>query len=273
MADRYNLTAQAARRTAEAVRKVLNPPVDTSSIPRRRRTVPHYKRWFRIVTNEGAGDYTVRLQEWDKSAGELADVSDQDHPEYNKNQDAFDSHGRPFGVINDIVEGWMIYVDDEWIIIINLGGEVRHGKITTTWEDGNTSAVHPCDDAGSNVVSGVTMTLYVTIPKDNEPTGISLAENDVIAYQPFYDTEEEEWRGVIVGMAGGGLPEGTNKGDLLYWDAEESIWKILAVPASPAVLAWDGTSGLHWLTIDSPYKFPQRSNADTIVADYLRFPN
>jgi len=73
------------------------------------------------------------------------------------------------------------------------------------------------------------------------------------------------------GGSGSGVPDGTNLGDLLYWDTVTSAYIVLAVASTPSVLAWDSTSGLHWATIDTDYKVIQRNASDAVVGDWPRF--
>ena len=67
------------------------------------------------------------------------------------------------------------------------------------------------------------------------------------------------------------LPAGTTTGDILYWDEDENVWKKLAAPAGPAVLAFDATNKLHWALLKNDCEVPQRKADDTVDGDYVRY--
>lgn len=69
-----------------------------------------------------------------------------------------------------------------------------------------------------------------------------------------------------------GMPDGSNEGDVAVWDATAGEWVVLDVPAEPAVLAFDPTTGAtYWATLDTAYKIIQRASDGTVKGDWGRY--
>ena len=80
------------------------------------------------------------------------------------------------------------------------------GKITTAWSSTtpNQVTVNPCKQDGTSPDTDVDRTVYLTTPTDNEPDGADLAVDDVIAYVQFHDIENDDTRGIMIGLANEG---------------------------------------------------------------------
>ena len=71
-------------------------------------------------------------------------------------------------------------------------------------------------------------------------------------------------------------PNGNSTGDMLYWDDDDSEWKILPKPDDHAVLCFDPDiedpdyGGLVWRTAAYDYQVLQRKEDDTIDFDWVR---
>ena len=95
--------------------------------------------------------------------------------------------------------------------IIVSNGEIRWGKLTAAWTTGNTVTVNPCDDAGGNVDTGTTVTVYIYAPKTTAPLRVALALNAVIPFVYYYDTAVGARRGYALSVPYQSLPSNANK--------------------------------------------------------------
>jgi len=131
MAEGYELSEDAARRTAAAVRRVEAMKPDAGAAATRGRNVPYKPAFYRLATNEGDGEYTCRRQAWDDDAKAFADVAESHQAEYDVDVTAYDYQERADGVAGaagtgQIVRGWKIHVggatvkDGQWITLIDV---------------------------------------------------------------------------------------------------------------------------------------------------------
>lgn len=118
--EAYQFSGRAARRIARAVRKIegggSGPPGGKRGSGRR----PVYKKlWYKIKEYDpDTEEYTLRKLAWDDEAGELAEVADTDDPEYDLDVIGFDCSGRTDGRPADIVPGWKVHSNGEWVTLI-----------------------------------------------------------------------------------------------------------------------------------------------------------
>ncbi|HUX16674.1 MAG TPA: hypothetical protein VMW52_09395 [Phycisphaerae bacterium] len=121
--DAYQLSESAARRIAAAVRTIEDRPAGPEGPHSTRRPIPYRRRWYRVVSNEGLGAYTARLQRWDEKASPpaLIDCDDEADPEYGLDQDAWEAHGSVTLATGDKVAGWHLSADGEQILLIDRG--------------------------------------------------------------------------------------------------------------------------------------------------------
>jgi len=136
MAEGYELSEDAARRTAAAVRRVEAMTPAAGAAATRGRNVPYKPAFYRLATNEGDGEYTCRRQAWDDDAKAFADVAESHQAEYDVDVTAYDYQERADGVagaadVGQIVRGWKIHVggatikDGQWITLVDVGDELR----------------------------------------------------------------------------------------------------------------------------------------------------
>ncbi|HUX16382.1 MAG TPA: hypothetical protein VMW52_07895 [Phycisphaerae bacterium] len=80
---------------------------------------------------------------------------------------------------------------------------IRHGKVTSAFATRtalNDIAVNPCDQSGQGVDTTTEITVHAIVPTGGpDPCGICLAADDVVAYVPFWDVGNAEWRGILIG--------------------------------------------------------------------------
>lgn len=86
---------------------------------------------------------------------------------------------------------------------------IMWGKLTADWDGAtpNQVKVNLCDQAGvlkDQTSDRITFTIHIVTPIDEEPKGVTLVTDDVIAFVPFWDMENGEQRGVMVGGGQGG---------------------------------------------------------------------
>lgn len=130
----------------------------------------HPKVWWRIVSNEGSGEYTVRKQEWSGSA--LQDITDETDVDYGEDRTAYHHLGAVELVANQIVPGWWIYVGGERVLLIGssaTGAADNPVDILPTGANFETETAQTDtwdrEDQGAN--DGVTMRLTMRIAYDN----------------------------------------------------------------------------------------------------------
>ena len=153
MSDRYELDADAVKRTAAAVRKIerLSPSTMPPPASSPGGSSPYRKAWYRIVSSEGDGTYTARLQRWDPQGvpPALIDIDDVHHPEYGLDQDAWDVRGQDTAAAGDRVGGWQTWINGQWCLLIDAGGGggdgLLWGKLVGDWTNGNVFPLDPCD--------------------------------------------------------------------------------------------------------------------------------
>jgi len=105
------------------------------------------------------------------------------------------------------------------------------------------------------------------------PWGSSLTPYDSPAPEPPVDggdngTSDEYARGDHAHPLEMPDPSGVSDGTMLI--ADGGSWTTLGLPAGPAVLAYDATSGVRWQVIDAAKKGVYRNDSDQINDDYLR---
>jgi hypothetical protein len=125
----YQLSEDAARNLAEIVRAYKAGKLGGNLAQVRRRPPgPYQPIWYRLLTDEGAGTYTARRQEWNFQTEAFQDVADEDHPEYGLDVTVYDHRGRD-GAATDadgdpgdglLVHGWRITADDEPVTLVDV---------------------------------------------------------------------------------------------------------------------------------------------------------
>ena len=136
MTEGYELSEDAARRTAAAVRRVEAMTPAAGAAATRGRNVPHKPAFYRLANNLGDGKYTCRRQAWDDDAKAFADVAESHQAEHDVEVTAYDYQERADGVagfadVGQIVRGWKIHVggatraEGTWITLVDVGDELR----------------------------------------------------------------------------------------------------------------------------------------------------
>ena len=125
------LSRAVIERIAAAVRAVeAMAPGGGGPEGKRRKPRPYQQAWYRVVSNEGDGAYTARLQQWDANldaegedpeASGFVDIDDPDHPEYGLDQYAFHARGLCHYPADAVVPGWRLWFDDEWYVVLDGG--------------------------------------------------------------------------------------------------------------------------------------------------------
>ena len=125
--------------------------------------------------------------------------------------------------------------------------EVAFGKPKTTASTANVIVFDPCSDAG--VDNGeADISIYCSLPKDNPNPTIVFDTAKVYAYLPFYDNDEEEERGVLIGPVGV-IPSGTAENQVLRWNNTTKLWVVVAPPDTNYKILQrkaDGSIGWDW---------------------------
>jgi len=125
--EHYEISEEAARDLAEIVHAYkagkLTP---TPANPSRRRPAVYAPIWYRLATNSAGGVYLLRKQAWNDSTNSFADVADDNDAEYNRDVTGHDFRGRDDGTagaagIGQIVRGWKLFVNDEWVTLVDVG--------------------------------------------------------------------------------------------------------------------------------------------------------
>ncbi|NLF30353.1 MAG: hypothetical protein GX591_05635, partial [Planctomycetes bacterium] len=117
----YTFDAQTTERLAAVVRRVEASGDGMPPGAGGRRGGGARKLFYRIVTNDTGGAYTLRRQAWDPATAALVDVADADDIEYGLDVDGYDFAGRGTGVENQRVSGWKLWVNDAWVTLIDVG--------------------------------------------------------------------------------------------------------------------------------------------------------
>lgn len=131
MVDGYELSEDAARRTAAAVRRVEAMAPDVGGGATARRNAPYKPAFYRLATNVGGGQYTCRRQAWDATNKKFIDVGEPNQAEYGVDVTAYDFRQRADGVagaadVGQIVRGWKTHVggatlaDGTWITLVDV---------------------------------------------------------------------------------------------------------------------------------------------------------
>jgi len=148
--DGYQLSEEAARRTAAAVRKVetMGPPAPPAGAPR---PVQYKPAFYRLAADAGGGQYSAYAQAWNAEDGELADVTDTHHSEYNRAVTVYDLRGRSGAAVGDagtglIVCGWKVWVNGEWVTLVDVAKATPGaGEAATRNYSYRAHIVAPCD--------------------------------------------------------------------------------------------------------------------------------
>jgi hypothetical protein len=122
----YKLTEAAVRRIASAVREIEGFPSGEPARPQGWRPSRFRKRWYKIVTNETGGKYTVKLQGHDLTSARYAliDEPDAHNIEFGLTQDAWDFAGRDHLQAGRLVAGWKVRLNDTWRLFIDAATSV-----------------------------------------------------------------------------------------------------------------------------------------------------
>lgn len=88
------------------------------------------KRWYRIVTNEGDGEYTLRLQQVNATSRQLEDVG-EGKPGTGVDVTAYDVQGAQTGAADQKVQGWKVFVHGEWLTLLDLSASAQTGTHAT----------------------------------------------------------------------------------------------------------------------------------------------
>jgi hypothetical protein len=119
MDEGFLLSEQAVRKTAEAIQQIRG-MIPTGG--RGAQGMPPDKLWYKVQTNEGAGAYTLRKQEWNASTHKFQNVTNTNDPEYGFYVTGYDCQGNTDGQVGDLVAGWKLVVDGAWVTLIDLAG-------------------------------------------------------------------------------------------------------------------------------------------------------
>ena len=78
---------------------------------------------YRVAANNGDGAYTVRLQRWgpDATPPVFVDIDDEDNPYFELDLDAYDARGHATRGVGDVVQGWPVWYDEDWYIVLDGG--------------------------------------------------------------------------------------------------------------------------------------------------------
>jgi len=123
MSEAHVFDKGGVKRVIATVRRVEGEGVElrTDRGNTRLATRQYRKRWYRIATNEGSGEYTLYLQEWDASGHQLQDCTDAEDPDYDVSLTGYDHLGDAGGAVGWKVPGWKVYVADDWRLLIDVG--------------------------------------------------------------------------------------------------------------------------------------------------------
>ncbi len=210
MAANVLLTLRSVQILRQIVRDSRGGPA--GFVPRRGRFFPYRKLWYKIVTNVGAGEYTLAKQAWNTTSKVFENVTDTQDPEYNLNVTGYDCLGQADGQVGTLVQGWKLCINGTWVTLIDLGpaaGELFAVRVLkTSGSAGNKttqcSFVYTVKDLAGNVMnqkrdgSGDPAT-GMTPEKPRPATGKMVAPPDDTYYGLAF------WHGV----------------DLTLWDAGE----------------------------------------------------
>ena len=144
--ESYELSKDAAVRIAKAVRQVEDMTFSPRGPMRQQGQPVPVKGWYKIVTNEGAGKYTIKRQAWDEAAGALIDLTDVHNPEYGWYRTAWDVRAFAGGRPGYVAAGWPTWVNGEWytqiegatgrvfpITLAQTGGAQGTNAAAATW--------------------------------------------------------------------------------------------------------------------------------------------
>jgi len=120
----WHLTERAVRKLAAGLKKLDSLVAGGGPSEQRANTrpAPYVKGWYRVVTNEGGGEYTVRRQQWNAETKALEDLTDNFDPEYNRDQTARDIRAAADAGAGDRVPGWQTTVNGQWLLLLDTSG-------------------------------------------------------------------------------------------------------------------------------------------------------
>lgn len=166
---------------------------DASGLHIRGTRSKHWPPYYKIVSHDGDGIYTVRPQKWNATSqafGDLADTNDIT---------AYEIDGNTTGSADDIVAVRMeLSIEGEWIGLFEIASGVCFGVAyqDPAWSTGQKYLMlHPCDDysgAGEDMGTQVTAYIFGCFDEGNPaqaPDGLQVSQNDVLAYVPVGETE------------------------------------------------------------------------------------
>jgi len=129
--------------------------------------------------------------------------------------------------------------------------DIHWGKVKATWSSGNFVTVYPCSDHDGNNVGSAEIKVYIITPLGGTPENVVVAEDDIIGYLPFGDSEG---LGICI-KYGAGIPDGTNDQDILIWDTTNG---------------WEADFGDE-VIVGNKYKVLQVDSAGNWKLDFVRF--
>jgi hypothetical protein len=125
----------------------------------------------------------------------------------------------------------------QWCIIsLNCGSPVQFAKPTGAYTSGNTFTFNPCLQGGSNLDNTTTLTLYLTMPVNNSPQGLTLDATQVYPFVPFYDVSNTRNSGLVLGLGSSGLP---NNKDAKKYQVLQLSGDGNGSTNDPSLVIWD----------------------------------
>jgi len=160
---------------------------------------PTRQRFFRIISEDENGAYTVKEQTWNENTHSFDDAAGA------SNETAYEFQLRTTGAADDIVLGWRVLdTDDDEILLIEIpqpAGVLLAGIAEATSTEGNIIELDPCTTAGEDKPGEDNVYVYVSLPTDNYPYYRQITEGAIYFYQefetPLTDTYGEEEVSVV----------------------------------------------------------------------------
>ena len=165
---------------------------DASGLHIRPARSKHWPPYYKIVSHDGEGVYTLRPQKWNETDKVFEDLPDAN------DITAYEIGGDTSGSADDIVVVRMeLSVEGEWIGLFEIASVVSWGVAyqATPWSTGDKYVMlHPCsnyegdDEDTETEIKAYVFGIFYDVegtPTGKAPDGLEVDQGDVLAYLPI----------------------------------------------------------------------------------------
>lgn len=121
--------------------------------------------------------------------------------------------------IDGIYQGRVAGVNSSGKLIILIGAAggstLKYGTATADWSSGNAITLTPCASASDDTATGESnVTCYIVSPPGASPANVNILADDIIAYVPFFEQDDNGKDGICVGVLFGNITLGNTEGQV-----------------------------------------------------------